>query len=103
MKGVRDKNRLPIGRANSNPIINTITYEVEYTNGHKASLAANAIAENMFAQVDDKGNCHVLFGEISDRRTDGSEVKQQDAFITTKTGTKRRKEMTKGWEILVQW
>jgi hypothetical protein len=70
--------------------------------GHKASLAANAIAENMFAQVDDEGNRHVLFEEIVDHRTDGSEVKQQDAFITTRNGNKRRRETTKGWEILVQ-
>jgi hypothetical protein len=70
-------------------------YEVEYPDGHKASLAANAIAENMFAQVDDEGNQHVLFEEIVDHRTDGSEVKQQDAFILTRSGTKRRKETTK--------
>ena len=30
-------------------------------------------------------------------------VKQQDAFIITKTGTKRRKETTKGWELLIRW
>ena len=30
-------------------------------------------------------------------------LKQQDAFITTKTGTRRRRETTKGWELLVQW
>jgi hypothetical protein len=41
---------------------------------HEASLAANAIAENMFAQVDDKGNRHALFEEIADHRTDGTEV-----------------------------
>jgi hypothetical protein len=34
---------------------------------------------------------------------DGTEITQQDAFITTRSGTKRRKETTKGWEILVQW
>ena len=31
------------------------------------------------------------------------ELKQQDAFITTKTGTKRRRETTKGWELLIEW
>jgi hypothetical protein len=103
VKRLKDKDGLPIGKANNNPILDTRMYEVEYKDGHKASLAANAIAENMFAQVDDEGNRHVLFEEIVDHRTDGSEVKQQDAFITTRTGTKRRKETTKGWEILVQW
>ena len=33
----------------------------------------------------------------------GKEIKQQDAFITTNTGTRRRRETTQGWEILVQW
>jgi hypothetical protein len=77
-------------------------YEVEYPDGHKASLAANAIAENMFAQVEDKGNRHVLFEEIIDHRTNGTEVKQQDAFLTTRNDNKRRRETTKGWEILIQ-
>ena len=28
---------------------------------------------------------------------------QQDAFITSKNGGRRRKETTKGWEILLLW
>jgi hypothetical protein len=81
-KRLKDKEGLPIGRANNNPIL--------YPDGHKASLAANAIAENMFAQVDDEGNRHVLFEEIIDHQTDGTEVKQQqDAFLTTCNGNQR--------------
>jgi hypothetical protein len=57
----------------------------------------------MFAQVDDEGNRHILFEEIVDHRTDGSEVKQQDAFLTTCNGNKHRRETTKGWEILILW
>jgi hypothetical protein len=102
-KRLKDKNGLPIGTANNNPILDTRLYEVEYSDGKTASLAANAIAENMFAQVDAEGNRHVLFEAIVDHRTDGSEVKQQDAFLTTRTGTKRRRHTTQGWEILVQW
>ena len=78
-------------------------YEVEYADGHKASMAANTIAINMFAQVDEDGNMHVLFDEITDHRSDESAVKQADAFITNKSGTKRRRETTKGWEFLVRW
>jgi hypothetical protein len=102
-KRLRDKDGLPIGKANNNPILDTRMHEVEYPDGHKASLAANAIAENMFAQVDDEGNRRVLFDAITDHRTDGSEIKQQDAFVHTRSGTQRRKETTRGWEILVQW
>ena len=41
--------------------------------------------------------------EIIDYRTNGQEVKQHNAFITMRTGTKRRTETTKGWEILEEW
>jgi hypothetical protein len=80
-KHLKDKDGLPIGRANNNPVLDTRMCEVEYPYGHKASLAANTIAENMFAQVGDEGNRHVLFEKIIDHRTDGTEVKQQDAFL----------------------
>jgi hypothetical protein len=76
-KRLKDKDRLPIGKANNNPILDTRMYEVEYRNWHKASLAASAIAETVLAQVDGKGNRHVLFEEIIDHQTDGTEVKQQ--------------------------
>ena len=66
-------------------------------------MAANAIAMKMFAQVDAEGNRHALFDEISDHRTEGKEIKQQDTFITAKNGIRRRRETTAGWEIIVQW
>jgi hypothetical protein len=102
-KRLKDKDGLPIGTANDNPILDSRMYEAEYQDGYKTALAANVIAENLFAQVDQEGNRHVLFSKITDHRTDGSKIKQQDAFITNKHGSKRRRETTKGWEILVQW
>ena len=78
-------------------------YEVDYQDGTKASLAANYIAKNLFAQVDQEGNRHVLLDEIIDYRVSGCEVKLQYAFITTGTGTRRRCETTIGWELLAQW
>ena len=103
VKRLRDKDGLPIGTANDNPILDTRMYEVEFQDGHRASLAANAIAENLFAQIDDEGNRHVLFSEIVDHRTNGKQVMQQDAFVTTRSGTQRRRETTQGWDILVRW
>ena len=71
-------------------------YEVEYQDGHKAALASNLVAENLFAQVDEEGNCSVIFDEIVDVRTDGTQVLQQDAFVTTSIGTQLRFITTKG-------
>ena len=42
-----------IGRANSNPIIDTRTYEVEFKDGSMSTYSANVIAESMYAQCDD--------------------------------------------------
>ena len=67
-KSLRNHNRLPIGTANHNPILDSQMYEVEYQDGHKASLSANAIAQNMFAKVDEEGNIHIIFQEIVDHR-----------------------------------
>ena len=78
-------------------------YEVEYLDGEQMPLAANNIAENVFAQIDDDGNRQVLMDEIIGHRSNEHAMKQQDAFIVTKTGTKRRKETTKGWGLLIWW
>ncbi|KAI2505829.1 Reverse transcriptase (RNA-dependent DNA polymerase) [Fragilaria crotonensis] len=57
VKRLRDKDGLPIGTAHDNSILDSRIYEVEFQDGYKkASLAANAIAENLFTQIDDKGN-----------------------------------------------
>ena len=102
-KRLKDASGIPIGTADQNPLLDTRMYEVEFADGENASLAANYIAENLFAQVDGDGNHQVLMNEIIDYQTNGTELKQQDAFIITKTGTKRRRETTKGWELLIEW
>lgn len=93
---MRDANGIPIGVANDNPILDTRVYEGEYMDGRKASLAANAIATNTFAQIDDDGNRFVLLDSIVDHRTDGTELQHDDAFVTSKNDGKRYNETTKG-------
>ena len=96
-KRLKDANVFPIGTSHDNPILYTRVYEVEYADGHKASMAANAIAMNLFAQVDVEGNRHALFDKIANHHTDSKEIKQQDAFITSNNGIRRRRETTSGW------
>ena len=57
--------------------------------------------QTQFAQVEDEGNRHALFDAIVDHRKDGTELKEQEAYISSKNGGRRRRETTKGWEILV--
>ena len=69
----RNKNSLPIGKAHNNPILDKIMSKVDYKDGHKTSLAFNAITENIFAQVDGEVNWHVLFQYIVNHRYDGTD------------------------------
>ena len=101
-KRLKDANGLIIVTSNDNPILDTRVYEVEYVDGHKASLTANAITQNMFAQVDDEGNRHAFFDEIIDHRCTALAHKQADAFIVTSSGNRRRRETTKGWDMLIR-
>ena len=83
--------------------MDTRVYEVKYVDGQKASLTANAIPQSIFAQVDDEGNRNVLFDERIDHRCTVLALKQADAFIVTSSSNRRRRETTKGWDMLVRW
>ena len=85
-----DKDRLPIGTTNDNSILDSCLYKVEYPDGHKAALAANFMAENIFTQVDNEGNRFVLLNVIADYCVDSSELKGDDRFITLLNGSRRR-------------
>jgi len=63
---MRDANGNPVGRANSNPILDTRVYEVESPHGSVHDYAANILAEALYAQVDVDGNCFLLLKEIID-------------------------------------
>jgi len=95
---------VPIGRAHSNPLMDSRVYEVEYLDGATEVLAANIIAENLLAQVDEEGHRHMMLDEIIDHRKDEAvAIPKSDGFFTTPNGLQRRKRTTRGWEICVQW
>ena len=100
----KDTDGKPVGIAHKNPILDTRMFEVEFLDGHTESLAANAIAENMFAQVDQEGHRLKLLDEFLDHRFTGASV-QEVRYVTTKDGKRKLQEpmSTNGCEILVQW
>jgi hypothetical protein len=76
---------------------------VEYLDGHKTAMTANAIAESMFAQVDEDGRKLLMIDEIIDHQSTREAVTQANEFVVSKDGRRRRKETTKGWELLVKF
>ena len=45
----------------------------------------------------------MILDQVIGHRTDGSEVKDKDAFITLSNGIKQRKETTKEHQVLLKW
>ncbi|KAI2506381.1 Reverse transcriptase (RNA-dependent DNA polymerase) [Fragilaria crotonensis] len=102
-KRLRDAEGRPIGTASENPLMDTREYTVEFTDGHSEALSANLIAQNLFSEIDEEGNRHVLLDDIIDFRKSGAAVSQEDAFVTMSNGVKRRRQTTLGWQLLCQW
>ena len=99
----RDANGNPVGRANTNPILDTRLYNVEFPDGHIAAYIANVIAKNMYAQVDTEGHTIVIMDEIIDHGIIGSAVSADDLYVTTKNGKKHMRRTTQGWKLCVLW
>ena len=98
----RDKHGNPIGRHNSNPILDTRTYEVEFPDREALEYSANIIAENLYSQVDEEGRQQVMLDEIVDHKTDETALKPDQAYIV-QNGKKHVRKTTKGWKLCVQW
>ena len=94
---------LPIGTAHTNPMTDTRQYEVEYEDGTTEILAANLLAENILAQVDEYGHKHQMLEEIGGHRKTDEAIEESDAWLTTKSGSRRRKLTTRGWELFIIW
>jgi hypothetical protein len=54
----------PVGVRNSNPILDTREYEVQFPDGSTDTFTANLIAKNLYAQVDDEGRSYQDMREI---------------------------------------
>jgi Reverse transcriptase (RNA-dependent DNA polymerase) len=93
----------PVGRASSNPLLDTRVYEVEFQDGTVQEYAANLIAEAIFAQVDDEGKQFVLIDSIIDHAKDGTAVSRDDMYVEHAGNNRHMRRTTKGWKLLVQW
>ena len=102
IKHLHYANGIPIEKASDNPILDMRVYEVEYKNGEKSALSDNLIVENMFMQIEEEGNHHVLIDKITDHMFDEAAVKSQDAFVTTSSGTKPRRQTTQGASLCIK-
>ena len=70
LKRARDENGELIGKENSNPLLDSSVYEVEFEDGTVERYHANIIAEHIYSQLDGDGYGRTLLDEIIDHRMD---------------------------------
>jgi len=92
------------GTYDENPILNSVIYEVEFPDGISKEYAANVIADNMIAQVDNDGISTTLMqGIVGYDKDEEVAISKSDKWVTDRRGKKRLRRSTVGWKLLVQW
>jgi hypothetical protein len=98
----RDARGDPIGNANTNPILNSRVYRVEFEDGDVCELTANVIAESMYASCDADGNEYILFDSFVDHKSNRKAV-TKDSQQIVHNGRNSLRRSTAGWHLCVQW
>jgi hypothetical protein len=81
----------PEGQYHEDPAMNSMTYDVQFPDGDVKEYAANIIAKNLLNQIND------------DHRKTEAAVDKDDMYTVSHNGTKRIRQTTCGWQMLVKW
>ena len=80
----------------TNIFLNTLTYDIEFSDGDIKEWSANVIAENMHSQVDEDGRNIQILDSIVDYRKDTNALHKTDARTRTKRGYQRLRQKISG-------
>jgi hypothetical protein len=69
------------GKASANPILDTITYNIEFPDVRSEEYTANIIDKSLYARCDEEGNQFLMMQDIVGHKTDGHEVDRADMYI----------------------
>ena len=101
-KRLKGEDRWPIGHGHHNPFLDTRRYEVEI-DGIPHEYATNAIAENLYAQVDLEGRQQLIFCETINHHKDEDAIPISKRTTTTHGGQSLPVITSKGMELKVEW
>ena len=92
-----------VGTYDTNPLLNTLVYDVEFPDGDVRAFNANTICENMCSQVDNDGFHHDILDSIIDCRKNSDAISKTNMYITAQSGQQRLRKSTVGWDMKVAW
>ena len=90
------------GKANSNPLLDTRVYNVEFPDGSRDEYTVNMITESLYSSIDENGNTLSMISGIIDHRKDETALAKDQSMVEI-NGRKKRIATTRGWDMLVQW
>ena len=99
----KENNGNIIGKYDSNPMLNTMVYDVKFTDGSIQDYGANVIVDNMYSQVDSESVLHYILYGILDFAKDTTAVQKSHQYIITKSGQRLMQKSTVGWNLLISW
>ena len=74
------------GQFHENPLLNSIIYDVEFSDGIIKEYAANIIAQNLYAKMSDDGKDTQALESIIDHATNEDALPKSKKFIICKNG-----------------
>ena len=92
-----DENGDITGQYDTNPLLNSLIYDVEFPDGTVHEYAANIITEHMYSTIDENGFSTLILDCILDHSKDDSAVSKADKYLITKSGNRRLRKSTIGW------
>ena len=92
-----------VGEYNKDPMLNSIIYDIKFSDGEIKEYLANMIALNIYCQVDPDGYSTSLFDSIVGHDAEETTVKSKNFFVYTKLNVKRHHMTPKGLKCLVNF
>ena len=94
--------KMLVGTQDSNPLLDTRLYHVEFPDGGVGEFTTNAIAESLYYNINEDGyDLGLLDGIISHQKLENAMSSENGWYENN--GVKRRVVTTKGWEIRIRW
>lgn len=101
---IRNTEGVITGTYGSNPLLNSIIYDVEFAIRAVKQCALYVIAENMYSHhIDNDGYSSLLPDAILDWKRDRDAVEMADKYMMTKSRQHRLHKTTKGWKLKFLW
>ena len=81
---IKDKHGNPVGKRHSNPLLDTREYNLKIPDDSTEQYIANAVAENLYSDIDDFGHTFTMLSELIGHEKDSSALTKKNQLTLLK-------------------